>query len=177
MDSGTSGDHLPRVHKETLGHPGQKSDPLYGCRRLLTKAKERLDEKGTEKLMGLLRAGDPNGDVATLWAAKAAVRELYAHADSEVAPEWVTQLGHDLRDADYPIEARSLGRTPLRCRRQIAAWREAHVSSGPTEAVNNLIKRVKRAASEFTGFRNDRIRSLLYADKPNRTLLATVTPR
>ena len=166
-----------RVQNETLGRRGRKSDPLYRCRRLLTKAKERLDDSGTEKLTGLLRAGDPNGDVATCWAAKEAVRESYAHADAEVALEWVTQLGHDLQDADYPIEARSLGRTLIRWRHQIAAWHLAHVSNGPTEAVNNLIKRVKRAAFGFTSFRNYRIRSLLYAGKPNWDLLDTVTPR
>jgi transposase len=59
-----------RVQNETLGHRGQKSDPLYRCRRLLTKAMERLDDKGHEKLMGLLRAGDPRGEVATCWQAK-----------------------------------------------------------------------------------------------------------
>jgi transposase len=166
-----------RVQNETLGHRGRKSDPLYRCRRLLTKAKERLDEAGHERLTGLLRAGDPHGDVATLWEAKEAVRELYTHADAEVALEWVTQLGHDLQDTDYPIEARSLGRTLLRWKHQIAAWHRAHVSNGPTEAVNNLIKRVKRAAFGFTSFRNYRIRSLLYAGKPNWDLLATVTPR
>ncbi len=91
-----------RVQNETLGHRGRKSDPLYRCRRLLTKAKERLDDKGSEKLKGLLRAGDPNGDVATCWEAKEAVRESYAHADADVALEWVTQLGHDLQDKDYP---------------------------------------------------------------------------
>ena len=136
-----------RVQNETLGHRGRNSDPLYRCRRLLTKAKERLDDKGSEKLKGLLRAGDPNGDVATCWEAKEAVRESYVHADAEVALEWVTQLGHDLQDKDYPIEARSLGRTLIRWRHQIAAWHLAHLSNGPTEAVNNLIKRVKRAAS------------------------------
>ncbi|MGH3530228.1 MAG: ISL3 family transposase [Pseudonocardiaceae bacterium] len=166
-----------RVQNETLGHRGRKSDPLYRCRRLLTKAKERLDEAGHERLTGLLRAGDPHGDVATLWEAKEAVRELYAHGDAEVALEWVTQLGHDLQDKDYPIEARSLGRTLLRWKHQIAAWHHAHVSNGPTEAVNNLIKRVKRAAFGFTSFRNYRIRSLLYAGKPNWNLLATLTPR
>ena len=166
-----------RVQNETLGHRGRKSDPLYRCRRLLTKAKERLDDKGSEKLKGLLRAGDPNGDVATCWEAKEAVRESYVHADAEVALEWVTQLGHDLQDKDYPIEARSLGRTLIRWRHQIAAWHLAHVSNGPTEAVNNLIKRVKRSAFGFTSFRNYRIRSLLYAGKPNWDLLATVTPR
>jgi len=82
-----------------------------------------------------------------------------------------------LQDADYPTEARSLGCTLLRWRHQIAAWHLAHVSNGPTEAVNNLIKRVKRAAFGFTSFRNYRIRSLLYAGKPNWDLLATVTRR
>jgi transposase len=166
-----------RVQNETLGHRGRKSDPLYRCRRLLTRARERLDAKGTEKLTGLLRAGDPKGDVATMYEAKEAVRELYAHADPELALEWVTQLGHDLQDPDYPIEARSLGRTLIRWRHQIAAWHEAHVTNGPTEAINNLIKRVKRAAFGFVSFRNYRIRSLLYAGKPNWDLLATVTPR
>ena len=91
--------------------------------------------------------------------------------------EWVEQLGADLQDADYPSEARSLGRTLIRWKHQIAAWHEAQVSNGPTEAVNNLIKRVKRAAFGFTNFRNYRIRSLLYAGKPNWDLLATITPR
>jgi transposase len=166
-----------RVQNETLGHRGRKSDPLYRCRRLLTKAEERLDIKGRDKLMGLLRAGDPNGDVATVWQAKEAVRELYTHGDPDLALEWVTRLGHDLQDMDYPIEARSLGRTLIHWKHQIAAWHHAHVTNGPTEAVNNLIKRVKRAAFGFTSFRNYRIRSLLYAGKPNWNLLATITPR
>ena len=38
-----------RVQNETLGHRGRKSDPLYRCRRLLTKAKERLDEARTRE--------------------------------------------------------------------------------------------------------------------------------
>jgi transposase len=125
----------------------------------------------------LLRAGDPHGDVATCWEAKEAVRELYAHADPDLALEWTTQLGHDLQDADYPMEARSPGRTLIRWRKEIAAWHASRVSNGPTAAVNNLIKRVKRAAFGFTSFRNYRIRSLLYAGKPDRDLLAAVTPR
>ena len=166
-----------RVQNETLGHRGRKSDPLYRGRRLLTKAKERLDDKGRERLAGLLRAGDPHGDVATVWEAKEVVRELYAHADADLALEWVTELGRSLQDSDYPIEARSLGRTLLRWKKEIAAWHEAHVTNGPTEAVNNLIKRVQRVAFGFTSFRNYRIRSLLYAGKPNWNLLATITPR
>ena len=112
-----------------------------------------------------------------MWEAKEAVRALYDHTDTDLAFEWVTQLGHDLADADYPIEARSLGRTLLRWRKEIAAWHEAHVTNGPTEAVNNLIKRVKRAAFGFRSFRSYRVRALLYAGKPNWDLLATVAPR
>lgn len=148
-----------RVQNETMGHRGHKADPLYRCRRLLTKAEERLSEGGKEKLMGLLRAGDPHGDVATMWQAKEAVRELYSHGDPDLALHWVEQLGADLQDADYPSESRSLGRTLIRWKHQIAAWHEAQVSNGPTEAVNNLIKRVKRAAFGFTSFGNYRIRS------------------
>jgi hypothetical protein len=124
-----------RVQNETMGHRGHKADPLYRCRRLLTKADERLDDHGREKLLGLLRAGDPKGDVTTMWHAKEAVRALYSHQDPELALEWVERLAADLNDTDYPIEARSLSRTLIRWKHQIAAWHEAHVSNGPTEAV------------------------------------------
>jgi transposase len=166
-----------RVQNETMGHRGHKSDPLYRCRRLLTKADERIDEKGKEKLLGLLRAGDPRGEVTTTWHAKEAVRELYTHTDAEHALEWLERLCDDMVDTDNPIEVRSLGRTLKRWRHQIVAWHTAHVTNGPTEAVNNLIKRVKRAAFGFTSFRNYRIRSLLYAGKPDWALLATIKPR
>ena len=72
---------------------------------------------------------------------------------------------------------RRLGRTLLRRRHQIAAWHQAQVSNGPTEAANNLIKRIKRVAFGFSRFRNYRIRTLLYAGRPNWSLLATITPR
>ncbi len=39
-----------RVQNETLGHRGRKNDPLYRIRRLLTKADERLSDKGRSKL-------------------------------------------------------------------------------------------------------------------------------
>ncbi|MGH9044272.1 MAG: hypothetical protein ACRDVP_05460 [Acidimicrobiales bacterium] len=49
--------------------------------------------------------------------------------------------------------------------------RAAVRSNGPTEGVNNPI-----AVFGFRSFDNYRIRSLLYADKPDWSLLATVTP-
>ncbi len=44
---------------------------------------------------------------------------------------------------------RSGGRTIGTWRDQIVAWHQAHVSNGPTEAINNLVKRVKRTAFGF----------------------------
>jgi len=166
-----------RVQNELLGHRGRKGDPLYRCRRLLTKAEERLSDDGRDKLLGLLRAGDPKGDVTAAWHAKEAVRELYAHADEQLATEWIDRLILDMSDATWPVEVRSLGRTLAKWRHEIVAWHRAHFTNGPTEAANNLIKRVKRVAFGFTSFRNYRVRSLLYAGKPNWSLLETVSPR
>lgn len=166
-----------RVQNETMGHRGHKHDPLYRCRRLLTKADERLDDKGREKLLGLLRAGDPKGEVTTTWHAKEAVRGIYGHDDEPLAREWIDRLIDDMADSDNPVEVRSLGRTLKRWKEQILAWHRSHVSNGPTEALNNLIKRVKRTAFGFSSFRNYRVRALLYAGKPRWALLATITPR
>jgi hypothetical protein len=166
-----------RVQNETFGHRGRKSDPLYRCRRLLTKADERLDDEGRGKLLGLLRAGDPHGEVATAWHAKEAVRELYGHDDPDLAPTFVDRLAADMDDPVHPVEVRSLGRTLKRWRLQIAAWHRAKVSNGPTEAMNNLIKRVKRGAFGFRDFASYRVRALLYAGRPDWSLLESITPR
>ena len=105
------------------------------------------------------------------------VRQIYTHNDPDLAIEHVAAIGRDLQDDSCPPEVQSLGRTIIRWKDQIAAWHQAHVSNGPTEAANNLIKRIKRVAFGFRRFRNYRIRTLLYAGKPNWDLLATITPR
>jgi transposase len=166
-----------RVQNETLGHRGHKHDPLYRARRLLTKAHERLDVNGEMKLLGLLAAGDPNGDVRAAWHAKEVVRSIYDIADVDLAEEFVCELATDLQDRDHPIEVRSLGRTLARWFDEITNWHRAFVSNGPTEAVNNLIKRIKRIGFGFRSFAHYRIRVLLYAGQPDWSRLATITPR
>lgn len=166
-----------RVQSEILGHRGRKNDPLYKCRKLLLLANEKVEHNGQIKRAGLLRAGDPNGEVETAWQAKEAVRELYSHADSETASQWLDELSEDMQYETNPIEVKSLGRTLARWKSQIIAWHESHVTNAATEGVNNLIKRVKRVAFGFTNFENYRIRSLLYAGKPNWDLLKTIQPR
>ena len=104
------------VQHETLGHRGHKNDPLYRSRRLLTKASERLNDGGRDKLVGLLEAGDPRGEIRLAWHAKEVVRSTYDHTDPDLALEFVTQLGADLQDTSCPPEIRQLGRT-------ITKWR------------------------------------------------------
>jgi transposase len=166
-----------RVQNETLGHRGRKDDPLYRARRLLTKAHERIDERGESKLLGLLDAGDPHGEVRDSWHAKEIVRSIYDITDVAVAEEFVCELAIDLQDESRPLEVRSLGRTLARWFDEITNWHKAFVSNGPTEAVNNLIKRIKRIGFGFRSFTHYRIRVLLYAGKPDWTLLPTITPR
>ena len=135
-----------RVQNETLGHRGHADEPLYRVRKLLVMAEQRLDDNGTKKMLGLLKAGDPRGEVKMAWHAKEEVRNIDQIDDPEVAKAFTAQLGHDLQDESCPPEIRQLGRTIIRWHAQITAWHEVRVSNGPTEAVNNLIKRVKRVS-------------------------------
>jgi transposase len=160
-----------RVQNETMGHRGRKTDPLYRVRKLMTIAHERLDDTANAKPRRLLEAGDPNGEVRTAWHTKEVVRSIYTIDDPELASEFVTQLGVDLQDDSCPPEVQRLGRTITRWRHQIAAWHRGRVTNGPTEAVNNLIKRVKRVAFGITNWNNYRTRALLYAGKPDWSLL------
>ena len=165
-----------RVQNDTLGHRGRKDDPLYRARRLLTKAHERLDEHGQTRLFGLLRAGDPHGEVRDTWHAKESIRSIYDVTDPVLARQFVNELAADMQDGDYPIEVNSLGRTIERWLEQIVAWHQAFVSNGPTEAINNLIKRIKRIGFGFRRFTAYRIRVLLYAGRPDWDLLPTLHP-
>ena len=166
-----------RVQNDTLGHRGRKDDPLYRARRLLIAAHERLSEAGDAKLRGLLAAGDPRGEVRLAWHAKETLRGLYDIDCPQLAGAYLTELADNLTDTDCAPELRRLGRTLGRWHHQIVNWHRARVTNGPTEAINNLIKRVKRAAFGFRRFAHYRIRALLYVGRPNWALLATVTPR
>lgn len=165
-----------RVQNETLGHRGRKRDPLYRIRRLLTMAQERLDSRGESRIQGLLRAGDPFGEVRDAWYAKETVRDIYQIDCPQLAAEFTHQISGDFQDRSLPPETQRLGRTISRWAAQIVAWHHSAVTNGPTEALNNLIKRIKRAAFGFRNFAHYRIRALLYAGKPNWDLLTSITP-
>ena len=165
-----------RIQNATLGHRGRKADPLYRARKLLLMASELINDDNRTKLLGLLKAGDPHGEVRDAWHAKEVLRSVYEINDPDTAVEFVTQLAEDLQDLDLAPEVNRLGRTLSRWSTQITNWHVARVTNAATEAANNLIKRVKRVAFGFTNFQNYRIRALLYAGKPNWNLLNTITP-
>ena len=107
------------------------------------------------------------------WHAKEVLRSVYTIGDADTAAVFVAQLGVDFQDDSCPPEVRRLGRTILRWQHQIAAWHRCRHTNGPTEAINNLVKRVKRVAFGMTNWINYRTRALLYAGRPNWSLLNT----
>ena len=92
---------------------------------------------------------------------------------ADVAEEFGCELAIDLQDESRVLEVRSLARWF----EEITNWHKAFVTNEPTEAVNNLIKRIKRIGLGFRSFDHYRIRVLPYAGNPNSSLLATITPR
>jgi transposase len=139
-------------------------------------AAERLSVDGEQKLVGLLKAGDPRGEVKEAWHAKETVREIYATTDAKIGAGWVDDIIRDFADRSHPIEVRKLGRTIKRWRNQILAWHHTQLTNGPTEAANNLTKRIKRVAFGFRRFDHFRIRTHLYTGKPNWDQLNTTNP-
>jgi transposase len=160
-----------RIQQETLGHRGRRGDPLYRARKLLTLAAERLDSQGHQRLHRLLRAGDPHRELYDTWIAKECLRDLYTLAAAPaLAADWLDQLVDDL--ADSPVtELRGMARTLRRWRGHILAWHTTGASNGPAEAVNLLIKKVKRVGHGFRRFANYRLRVLLYTGACNWALL------
>ena len=100
---------------------------------------------------------------------------LYEVHDPVLASRFIDELITDMADGDWPVEVRSMGRTLTRWREPIIAWHDLRISNGPTEAMNNLAKRIKRVGFGFRSFANYRIRTLLYAGKPDWSLLPTLS--
>jgi transposase len=166
-----------RVQSEQTGHRGRRDDPLYRARRVLLLGEEKLDSAATERLWSLLELGDPGAEVAIAYRVKERLRDFYRTRDPDVARQVLTELEeHCLRRA-MPPEVRRLGRTIKNWFDKIANFHLARVSNGPTEALNNLIKRIKRIGFGFRNFENYRIRALLYAGKPNWRVLGSIVVR
>ena len=166
-----------RVQTEQLGHRGRRDDPLYRARRVLLMGEEKLDDEATARLASLLELGDPNAEVAIAYRIKERLRDFYRTSDPDEARQLLEELqAHCLKRA-MPPEVQKLGRTIRQWFDKICNYHLARVTNGPTEALNNLIKRIKRIGFGFRNFENYRIRALLYAGRPNWRVLGSIVVR
>ncbi len=151
-----------RVQNETLHHRGRKDDPLYRIRKLLLAGAERLDERGQDRPLLGLRAGDPNDDVLGGWLAKESVRDVYLTDGVDDATVLLDKVIAGCAGDDVD-EIRTLGRTLASWRTEILEHHRTGASNGPTEGLNLCVKKVKRCGHGFRSFDHYRLRVLLHA--------------
>ena len=147
-----------RIQQALTGHRGRKGDPLYTARRDLTRASERLTERGRQRLEAAFDADD-SLDLKSAWILKEALRDLYdstsrAQAERELADwrRWATV---------YDVaETNRLAGTLRRWQPEILAYFDTGLTNGPTEGRNLIIKQVKRQGFGYTNPHNYRLRVL-----------------
>ncbi len=150
-----------RTQNETLGHRGRKADPLYRIRKLLLTGSERLDERGSDRLLLGLRVGDPHDEVLGAWLAKESVRDVYLTDDPVDAALLLDKTIAGCATDDV-AEIQSLGNTLASWRTEILAHHSTGASNGPTEGLNLCVKKVKRCGHGFRNFEHYRLRVLLH---------------
>jgi transposase len=134
----------PVVQVEQRGHRGRKDDPLFRARRVLLMAEEKLDDKASERLTSLLELGDPDGEVAIAHRIKERLRDFYQAPNIELARTILKEVHERCERKAMPLELQRLGRTIGKWFDKIVNHHIARISNGPTESLNNLIKRIKR---------------------------------
>jgi transposase len=150
-----------RVQQDTLGHRGRKGDPLYRIRRLLLRGGGRLGQRGFDRLMAGLAAGDPDGEVADAFVAKERLRDFYAARDPRIARRRLNDFYIHCAHSEIP-ELERLARTVSAWQHEILAYHTTgRASNGPTEAVNLLIEKIRRVGHGFRNMKNYRLRLLL----------------
>jgi hypothetical protein len=140
--------------------------PYTRIRKLLVSGRERLDERGHNRMLLGLRIGDPRDEVLGAWLAKESVRDVYLTDDPTVAATLLDKAIRGCADDDVE-EIRSLGATLESWRTEILAHHETGASNGPTEGLNLCVKRIKRGGHGFKRFEHYRLRVLLHAGGVN----------
>jgi transposase len=171
-----------RLQRELTGHRGRKHDPLYRIRRLLRRGHEHHSDRSWARLLAGLDAGDTRDEqLAKTWIAAQELRLLYRCPDRARAAAhlyaWLTRCA----DAEVP-ELERLARTIDSWRPELLAYFDTdRISNGPTEAINLLIKKIKRVGHGFRNFDNYRLRLLLHCgvewDTPGATPIRGRLPR
>jgi transposase len=163
-----------RIQQEQLGHRGRGGDPLFGIRRLLRRAATHHSARSWARLLAGLDAGDTHDEqLARTWVAAQDLRLIFTCPDRASAAQalyrWLDYCAH----ADIP-ELTRLARTIDSWRPELLAYFDTGgLSNGPTEAINLLIKKIKRVGHGFRNFGNYRLRLLLHCGVEWNTLRAT----
>jgi hypothetical protein len=118
-----------RVQNDLLGHRGRKNDPLYRIRKLLVSGAERLDERGSSRMLLGLRLGDPDDAVLGAWLAKESVRDVHLTDDPALAAVLLDKAIAGCLADEVP-EIRSLGNTLQRWRSEILNHHRTGASNG-----------------------------------------------
>lgn len=150
-----------RTQKGLTGHRGRKGDPLYDIGKILLTGAERLGQGGWQRLLDALRRGDPRDEVLACWLAKEHLREVYVLDDPDEAAHLLDAVIAECAHSGV-FELVRLAGTLRRGREPILNHHRTGRSNGPTEAMNLLIKNIKRVGRGFTNFENYRLRLLLH---------------
>jgi transposase len=86
---------------------------------------------------------------------------VYATTSQRRARRRLERFYTHCRAADV-IELRRLATTVRRWEHEILGWHRTGLSNGPTEAMNLLIKKIKRVGHGFRNLNNYRLRLLLH---------------
>lgn len=151
-----------RVQQQTLGHRGRKGDPLYRIRRVLLRGAENLTARSYGRMLAGLDSGDPDGHVAATWIACQELRHVYGAPDLDRARRRLERFYWACARHGI-LELERLGRTIAAWETQLLAYfTTGGTSNGPTEAINLLVKRIKRVGFGFRNFANYRLRLPLH---------------
>jgi transposase len=162
-----------RVQRDTLGHRGHSADPLFGIRRLLRRGHDHHTDRSWTRMLAGLQAGDDDQQVGRAWIAAQELRLLYREPTRDRAERHLLRWFTDIAEHEIPELVR-LARTLDAWREELLAYFDTGgVSNGPTEAVNALIKKIKRIGHGYRNFDNYRLRLLLHCGTDWNTPTAT----
>lgn len=151
-----------RVQRQSLDHRGRNGDPLYGVRRLMTRAWERLSDRQRDRLFDALERGDADGEVGAAILGKELLRESYAAPSAGQAHWRLVRFYAYAAEAEIP-ELTRLAKTVSAWESEILAFHVTGISTGPVEAQNLVTEKLRRIGHGMRNFENYRLRLLLHS--------------
>ena len=126
----------------------EDGDPLYAIRRVLRRGAEHLSEHAWARLLAGLDAGDVDEQIGLTWIAAQDLRRIYHSASRSEAEARLYSWFVHCADSGVP-ELRRLATTIDSWTEEFLAYFDTGgISNRPTEAMNLLIKKIKRVGRQ-----------------------------